>query len=228
MSQSEFLVMTEKNIFAYTRFLSLNIWDFNWFVWKLHHHPLKKVTPFPSNSPLKVEVLSTPPFEYLVGGVQPPTPAPPSPPPKKPFCNDYSPSKLYLTFKRFIMLIQTKKVIYMNYGCSISTCKPWRWVRLDLIFTMRDMYINSNLSPLTKSTSNSRSTEFKVILPWNISQMISIALLWDNIIFSKNINILLESCGLYILKHIYFLLVKVSSNTSAHYAYARIPSIFCI
>ena len=45
-------------------------------------------------------------------------------------------------------------------------------MRFDLILTMRDIYINSNLNPLTKFTSSSRSTEFKDILPWNISQMI--------------------------------------------------------
>ena len=38
---------------------------------------------------------------------------------------------------------------------------------------MRDIYINSDLNPLTKFTSSSRSTEFKDILPWNISQMIT-------------------------------------------------------
>ena len=35
-----------------------------------------------------------------------------------------------------------------------------------------DMYINSILNPLTKLTNSSRSTEFKDILQWNISQMI--------------------------------------------------------
>ena len=45
-------------------------------------------------------------------------------------------------------------------------------MRLDLILTMRDIYINSNLKPLTKFTSSSRSTKFINILPWNISQMI--------------------------------------------------------
>ena len=37
---------------------------------------------------------------------------------------------------------------------------------------MRDIYINSNLNPLTKFTS-SRSTTFRDILPYNISQMIA-------------------------------------------------------
>ena len=37
---------------------------------------------------------------------------------------------------------------------------------------MRDIYINSNLNPLTIFTS-SRSTTFKDILPYNISQMIA-------------------------------------------------------
>ena len=45
-------------------------------------------------------------------------------------------------------------------------------MRLNLILTMRGIYINSNLNLLTKLTSSSRSTEFKDILPWNISQMI--------------------------------------------------------
>ena len=80
--------------------------------------------------------------------------------------------ELYFRFRRFILLVQTKIVISMNYGRSRSCLKPWKWVRFDLILTMRDVYINSNLNLLTKFTSSSRSTEFKNILPWNISQMI--------------------------------------------------------
>ena len=40
------------------------------------------------------------------------------------------------------------------------------------MLTMRDICINSNLNPLIKFTSSSRSNEFKDILLWNISQMI--------------------------------------------------------
>ena len=65
-----------------------------------------------------------------------------------------------------------KKVISMKCGSSTSCWKPWRWMRFDVILTMRDLYINSTLNLLTKFTSTSRSTEFKDILPWNISQMI--------------------------------------------------------
>ena len=65
-----------------------------------------------------------------------------------------------------------KKVIYMNYGSSTNSWKPWRWLRLDLILMMRDIYINSNLNPLTKLPKSSKSTEFKDILLWNISQTI--------------------------------------------------------
>ena len=43
----------------------------------------------------------------------------------------------------------------------------------DLIFTMSNIYSNSNLNPLIKFTSSSRNTEFKSILPWNISQMVT-------------------------------------------------------
>ena len=80
-------------------------------------------------------------------------------------------SELYFRIRRFILLVQTKKVISMNYGSSTSSWKPWRWMRLDLIFSMRDMYINYNLNPLTKFTSSSRSIKFKDILPWNICQI---------------------------------------------------------
>ena len=61
----------------------------------------------------------------------------------------------------------------MNYSSSRSTWKLWRWVRVDLILSMRDIYINSNLNQLTKFTSSSRSTDFKNILTWNISQIIT-------------------------------------------------------
>ena len=64
-------------------------------------------------------------------------------------------------------------MISMNYGSSISCWKLWGRVRFDLIFTMTDIYVNSNLGTLTKFTSSSRSTEFKDILPWKISQMIT-------------------------------------------------------
>ena len=55
----------------------------------------------------------------------------------------------------------------MNYDSSA------RLVRLVLILKMRYIYISSNLIPLTKFTSSSRSTEFKDIFSWIISQMIT-------------------------------------------------------
>ena len=61
----------------------------------------------------------------------------------------------------------------MNYGSSTDNWEGWRWVRHYMIFTMRDIYTNVNLNSLTKFTSGSRRTEFKDILPWKISQMIT-------------------------------------------------------
>ena len=46
-------------------------------------------------------------------------------------------------------------------------------MRFNLILTMRDIYIDSNLNTLTKFTSSRRSTDFKDILPGKISQMIT-------------------------------------------------------
>ena len=47
---------------------------------------------------------------------------------------------------------------------------------LTLIFTMRDIYINSNLKSLMKFNSSSKVSEFKDIFPWNISHMIKKAI----------------------------------------------------
>ena len=92
---------------------------------------------------------------------------------KNSFATITSLSEHYFKFRRFILLVQMKKVISMSYGSSTRSWKPWRWVRLDLMLTMRDVYINSVLKPLTTLASSSRSTEFKDILPWNISQAIA-------------------------------------------------------
>ena len=42
-----------------------------------------------------------------------------------------------------------------------------------MIYTMRKIYISSNLETLTKFSSKCRSTEFKDIILWNISKMIT-------------------------------------------------------
>ena len=91
---------------------------------------------------------------------------------KNPFATITSLSELYFRI-RFILLVQTKKVISMNYGSSTRSWKPWIWMRLDLIFSIRNIYINSNLNPLARFARSSRSTKLKDILPWNVSQMIT-------------------------------------------------------
>ena len=70
---------------------------------------------------------------------------------QEPFCKDYQAVWTLLQIQKFILLVQTKKVIPMNYGSSTSCWKPWRWVRLDLILTMREIDISSNLNPLKNS-----------------------------------------------------------------------------
>ena len=88
---------------------------------------------------------------------------------KNPFATITSLPELYFRFRRFIFLVQMKKMISMNYVSSTSSWKPRIWVRLHLTLSMSDKYINSKLNPLTKFTSSCRGTEFKEILPWNIS-----------------------------------------------------------
>ena len=80
---------------------------------------------------------------------------------KNPFATITSLSELYFRFRRFILLVEMKKVISMNYGSSRSNWKPWRWVRLDLILMMKDIYISSNLNPLTNPPMEHLSNDHK-------------------------------------------------------------------
>ena len=68
---------------------------------------------------------------------------------KSPFATITGLCEISFRFRRFILLVQTKKVISINYGSSTSTWKRWRWVKLDLTLSMRDRYIYSNLNPPT-------------------------------------------------------------------------------
>ena len=79
-------------------------------------------------------------------------------------------SELHCRCRKSILSMQTKKVISMCYNSSTNSWKPWRCTRCNLIFTVRDIYINFNLDPLTW---NSKSTKLKDILRWNIPQMIT-------------------------------------------------------
>ena len=95
---------------------------------------------------------------------------------RNPFATITSLSEIYFRFRRFVLL-----VISINYGSSISSWKPWRWVRLDLILTMRDIYINSSLTQLTKFSS-SRSTEFNPPnFPKNITKIFRTAFLIEHL-----------------------------------------------
>ena len=58
---------------------------------------------------------------------------------KNPFAMITSLSKLYFRFRRFVLLLQMKKVIYMSYCSSTSSSKPWRSVNLDSIIRMKDV-----------------------------------------------------------------------------------------
>ena len=46
---------------------------------------------------------------------------------KNVFATVTSLSELYVRFRRIILLVQTKKMISMNYGSSTSSWKRWRW-----------------------------------------------------------------------------------------------------
>ena len=85
-----------------------------------------------------------------------------------PFATITSLSELYFRFRRFILWTIAASQAAENHGDEWGLTWYLRWGIYIYIYT----HTNSNLNPLTKFTSNSRSTEFKGILPWNISQII--------------------------------------------------------
>ena len=62
---------------------------------------------------------------------------------KNPFAMITSLSKIHFKYKIFILLSQAqrKEVLSMSYGSSTNSWKSWGWIRLDLIFIMRNIYI---------------------------------------------------------------------------------------
>ena len=76
ISQFEFLVMAEKNVFVYKPFSPLNISNLFCFLCKTCTHPLKKVTPSFPATPSKSWGFVKPPFLRIWLKVNPPPPPP--------------------------------------------------------------------------------------------------------------------------------------------------------
>ena len=91
---------------------------------------------------------------------------------KNPFATITSRPELYFRFWWSIVSTNEKNDFYKLW----QQHKLLKTIEISEVWsdTYREIYIyiNSYLNPLTKFTSNSRSTEFKDILPWDISQII--------------------------------------------------------
>ena len=95
---------------------------------------------------------------------------------KNPFAIITSLSELYFRFRGFILLIKKKKKRFLwtmaagqagnNHGNEWGLTWYLKWGICTWI-------LNSNLNPITKFTCSSRGTEFKDILPRNMSEMIT-------------------------------------------------------
>ena len=64
-----------------------------------------------------------------------------------------------------------KKCFLWPMSAVQKPLKTMEMIEFDLILLIRDLYFNFNLKTLTDFINCSRRTEFKDILPWNISQM---------------------------------------------------------
>ena len=85
---------------------------------------------------------------------------------KNPFVKITSLSKLYFRFRRLILLVQMKNVIFMNFDSSTNSWKLWRWVRLDLIPTMRDQHHQHKSSHKCCEWVDGKSVETEATTWW--------------------------------------------------------------
>lgn len=79
--------------------------------------------------------------------------------------------KLGLRRSVFTLMIWTKEVIFRSNDNSTSVWKPWFWMRLYLILPIRDIYISSNLTLLTKFSSRRKASQYPDL--WAIARYFS-------------------------------------------------------
>ena len=91
---------------------------------------------------------------------------------KSTFATVVSLSELYFRFRRFFLLVQTKKrSLWTMAAAQAAKNHEEEW---GSTWYYGEEYIHEFQPDLPKKfTSSNRSTEFKNILPWNISQMIT-------------------------------------------------------
>ena len=85
--------------------------------------------------------------------------------------------ELYFRFGRFTLLVQTKRSDFYELWQEHKQLKTMEmskaWPDIFIEGYIYNIYMNPNLNPLIKLTRSSRSTEFKNILTWSLSQMIT-------------------------------------------------------
>ena len=93
------------------------------------------------------------------------------PPPPLSFCNSfYICVNFTFRLRRFILLVQISKASSMSYSSNLSSWKLKSYVKLELIYD--EGYIHwFQLGPTHKISTSSRSTKFRDILLWSISQL---------------------------------------------------------
>ena len=82
--------------------------------------------------------------------------------------------ELYFWFRRFMLLVQQKKVIFMNYGNSTSSWKPWRWVIFTMtwylqwpIYTAITTWTHPQNSPAAEETLSLKISSYGTSLKWS-------------------------------------------------------------
>ena len=90
---------------------------------------------------------------------------------KNPFTTTTSMSELFFRFRRFILLVQKKKSDFYELWQQHKQLKNIKMTEA-CPDTFDERFSYFNLTPLTKFTGSSRSTEFTYILSWNIPKMI--------------------------------------------------------
>ena len=96
----------------------------------------------------------------------------------------------------------SEKHDFMNYGSSTSSCKPWKWMRLDLMFSM--WYIYTSIPTWTHSQNSVAAAEAPSIYSYIIQHLFSYRSTsfyrqHSKITYKSCMSVHLEVTGIYIL-----------------------------
>lgn len=77
---------------------------------------------------------------------------------KNPFAKITSLSKLHFRWRRFILFVQMKEIVFMSYGSNARSWKPWEWgftwySQWEIYTSVSTLILSQNSAPVAEAPS---------------------------------------------------------------------------